>query len=94
MSDNGLPDPRVAADLSQWSADTNEVFLRVLVACSIGSLSRVLLFYPIDHAPAETVAFHAGVVLASYIVVGLSDWIGSWKAFRSDEVSGIRQQFK
>ncbi|KAI9566843.1 hypothetical protein HD554DRAFT_2113048 [Boletus coccyginus] len=69
--------PRVAADLSQWSADTNEVFLRILVACSI-----------------ETVAFHAGVVLASYIVLGLSDWIGSWKAFRSDEVSGIRQQFK
>jgi len=94
MSDIGLPDPRVAADLSQWSTDTNEVFLRILVACFIGPLSRVLLLCSVDQAPAETVAFHAGVVLASYIVLGLSDWIGSWKAFHSDEVSGIRQQFK
>ncbi|KAF8442266.1 Arv1-like family-domain-containing protein [Boletus edulis BED1] len=70
--------PHVAANLSQWSSDTSEVFLRILVACLI----------------AETVTFHAGVVFASYIVLGFSDWIGSWKSFRSNEVSGIRQQFK
>lgn len=94
MSNNEFPDPQIAADLSQWSADTNEVFLRVLVACLIGPLSRVPLLRSVDHAVTETVAFHAGVVLASYIVLGFSDWIRSWRAFRSNEVSGIRQQFK
>lgn len=94
MFDNGSPDPQVAADLSQWSTDTNEVFLRILVACLIGPLSRALLLHSVDHVPVETVAFHAGVVLASYIVLGFSDWIGSWKTFRSNDVSGIRQQFK
>ena len=93
MPDNGL-DPQIAADLSQWSADTNNVFLRVLVACLIGPLSRGLLFCSVNHDLAETVAFHAGVVLASYIVLGFSDWVGSWKLFRSNDVSGIRQQFK
>ncbi|KAH0833359.1 hypothetical protein J3R83DRAFT_12460 [Lanmaoa asiatica] len=71
MSDAKLPDPQVAADLSQWSADTNEVFLRILVACLIGPLSRVPLLAPVDHTLVETVAFHAGVVLASYIVLGI-----------------------
>lgn len=41
MSNSEPPDPRVAADLSQWSADTNEVFLRILVACLIGLLPQV-----------------------------------------------------
>lgn len=41
MSNNEFPDPQVAANLSQWSTDTNEIFLRIIVACLIGSLSRV-----------------------------------------------------
>ncbi|KAG9315370.1 Arv1-like family-domain-containing protein [Chiua virens] len=69
--------PQVVADLSQWSTDTNRIFLRILVACLI-----------------ETVAFHTGVILASYTVLALSDWIRSGKASRPNEVSGIRQQFK
>jgi hypothetical protein len=94
MFENEFSDPQVAADLSQWSTDTNEVFLRILVACLIGPFSRLLLLRSVEYVPAETIAFHAGVVLASYIVLGFSDWIGSWKAFRSNDVSGIRQQFK
>ncbi|KAG6369693.1 hypothetical protein JVT61DRAFT_14121 [Boletus reticuloceps] len=94
MSDHGAVDSHIAANLSQWSSDTSEVFLRILVACLIGPPFQVLSLHSVDHGQTETVTFHAGVVFASYIVLGFSDWIGSWKSFRSNEVSGIRQQFK
>ncbi|KAF9223329.1 Arv1-domain-containing protein [Gyrodon lividus] len=69
--------PQISADVSQWSAETNDIFFRILVACLI-----------------ETLTFHGGVVLASYIVLKSSDWVRTWRFFRTNEVSGVRQQFR
>ncbi|KAF8839537.1 Arv1-domain-containing protein [Paxillus ammoniavirescens] len=69
--------PQTSADISQWSAETNDIFFRILVACLI-----------------ETLAFHGGVTLASYIVLKFSDWVRTWGIFRTSQVSGVRQQFR
>ncbi|KAH7884781.1 Arv1-like family-domain-containing protein [Phlebopus sp. FC_14] len=42
----------------------------------------------------ETVAFHGGVTLASYVVLKISDQLHTWKHARPHEISGVRQQFK
>lgn len=42
----------------------------------------------------ETVAFHGGVILASMLVLHISDWLDRVKYSREESVSGVRQQFR
>lgn len=42
----------------------------------------------------ETVAFHGGVILASTLVLHISDWLDRVKHSREESVSGVRQQFR
>ncbi|KIJ14439.1 hypothetical protein PAXINDRAFT_116149 [Paxillus involutus ATCC 200175] len=77
VSDNVPLDPQTSADVSQWSAETNDMFFRILIACLI-----------------ETLAFHGGVTLSSYSVLKFSDWVQTWKIFRTSQASGVRQQFR
>jgi len=42
----------------------------------------------------ETIAFHGGVMFASYFVLMLSDYFRSWRRTSPLEISGVRQQFK
>lgn len=42
----------------------------------------------------ETVAFHGGVILASMLVLHISDWLDRVKHSREESVSGVRQQFR
>ncbi|KAH7928120.1 Arv1-domain-containing protein [Leucogyrophana mollusca] len=42
----------------------------------------------------EMVAFHGGVVFASFFVMMLSDWIRSWGSSSPPVASGVRQEFR
>ncbi|KAN0092684.1 Arv1-like family domain containing protein [Tylopilus felleus] len=76
-SDHGLSDPR-SPQISQWSTDMNVVFSFV---------AKILLSPSIHHVSAETLAFRVGVVSLHTSCLNLdSDWIGSWKALRSNSV--------
>ncbi|KAL4062888.1 Arv1-like family-domain-containing protein [Scleroderma yunnanense] len=41
----------------------------------------------------ETVAFHGGVMLASWITLRFLDWLNNWKRLGKECTSGVRQQF-
>lgn len=43
---------------------------------------------------AESVAFHGGVMLASWIILRFLDWLNDWRRLGIECTSGTRQQFR
>ncbi|KAJ2994990.1 hypothetical protein NUW54_g7465 [Trametes sanguinea] len=95
---SGSSGPGDTSEMATWNRSAIEGFVRILVGCLFGMgvflghpapqlrhMSNASLYWP--RVLTETVAFHAGVVLACYAVLKL---LPSPQA----PVSGIREQFR
>ena len=79
-----------------WSQVETELCLRVFVGCIVGGpIHRIFLGSPIliGVVCAETLAFHGGVTLGCYVILGCLDWYNVRKKTPTPP-SGIRQQFR
>ena len=79
-----------------WSVQTISGFLRILVGCFVGWYGRLplrssgaQLLTRDEHA--ETAAFHAGIMIACYIILRSLDLI---RPLEAAQASGIRREFR